>query len=226
MAGAGRLAGGAVFRAVGLRRGRARMVNAGAARAGGTWIWFLHAVTRYLSGSLEALTRFLGRDLSALGWFDLPFRPDGPALTRLNALGGEAARPLARRPIRRPGVRAASGWLPRAGRFRRAHVLQRGPPFSEDHLFVWTARRAGIPARSPAPSRPAPANTPGSARHGQRCCTGASRLNRPGLPGAGSVACPGPESVRKHTIAVGRCHRSDRASYTPEANTYSRRQRG
>lgn len=214
------MAGGAAFRAVGLRRGRARMVNAGAARAGGTWIWFLHADTRYLSGSLEALTRFLGRDLSALGWFDLPFRPDGPALTRLNALGAKLR-------ARWLGVPFGDqGFVLRAAGFRALGDFDERTSYSEDHLFVWTARRAGIPARSPAPSRPAPANTPGSARHGQRCCTGASRLNRPGLPGAGSVACPGPESVRKHTIAVDRCHRSDRASYTPEANTYSRRQCG
>ena len=128
------------LRQVGCDGDRARQMNAGAGQARGAWLWFLHADTRLLPGSLDALAAFLARDLRALGWFRLAFRGDGPALTRLNALGANWRARWLGVPfgdqgfvIRRPDFLALGGFDETAA-------------YGEDHLFVWTAREAGIPA--------------------------------------------------------------------------------
>jgi hypothetical protein len=121
--------------------GRARMMNAGAAQASGAWLWFLHADTRLLPGSLEALALFLRRETPALGWFDLRFRADGPALTRFNALGANLRARWLGIPF------GDQAFVIRASDFRALGGFDEQASYGEDHLFVWTARGAGIPAR-------------------------------------------------------------------------------
>lgn len=120
---------------------RAHMMNAGASRAAGRWLWFLHADTRLLPESLPALAAFLRRDQKALGWFHLRFRPDGPALTRLNAWGANWRSRWLGLPF------GDQGFLLPAAEFRALGGFDERAAYGEDHLFVWTARAAGLKAR-------------------------------------------------------------------------------
>jgi rSAM/selenodomain-associated transferase 2 len=127
---------GAAATAIEAPRGRARQLNAGAARANATWLWFLHADTRLEPDAVPALSRFMERDADAIGYFDLEFAQDGPALTRLNALGARWRSRLFGLPFGDQGFA-----MP-------ARVFQRLDGFpdvgSEDHALVWRARARGI----------------------------------------------------------------------------------
>jgi len=63
------------------------VVHAGAAYAGGAWLWFLHADSRLTPGCIPAMLALARHGQPALGWFPLAFHGDGPALMRLNARG-------------------------------------------------------------------------------------------------------------------------------------------
>lgn len=130
------------WRCIATPPGRAAQQNAGAAAGTGAWIWFLHADSQLADGTLPALAAFVARDEQALGYFDLQFLGDGPALMRLNVLG----------------VRIRSAWLglpfgdqglvlPRAV-FDRLGGFDCSVSRGEDHDLVWRARRAGVPLRS------------------------------------------------------------------------------
>jgi len=56
-------------------RGRGRPLQPGAMRAGGDWLWFLHADTRVSAAALSAFTDVIGEP--SWGWFDV--RLDSPA---------------------------------------------------------------------------------------------------------------------------------------------------
>ena len=120
---------------------RAHVLNAGAARAAGGWLWFLHADTRLLPGSLDALATFLRRDRPALGWFHLTFRRDGPALTRLNAWGANGRSRWLGVPF------GDQGFVLPAATFHALGGFDETAAYGEDHLFVWAARAAGLRAR-------------------------------------------------------------------------------
>ena len=117
--------------------GRARQQNAGAAVAGGTTLWFLHADTRVPAESLAAAQCFLGQD--ALGYFDLRFAADGPGLVRLNAFGARLRSRWLGLPFGDQGL-----ILPRRV-FRSLGGFDETVAAGEDHQLVWRARRAGIP---------------------------------------------------------------------------------
>src|SRR5699024_4459618 len=67
--------------------GRGRQLNAGAQAARAAWLWFLHADSVIRSDAVEAALAFARQGTAAIGYGWLRFLPDGPALTRLNALG-------------------------------------------------------------------------------------------------------------------------------------------
>lgn len=120
---------------------RARQMNAGAAVARGQWLWFLHADTRLGPGCLEGLADFVAQGDRALGWFRLAFRDDGPRLAALNAAGANwRARYL--------GIPFGDqGFVIRAADFASLGGYDEKAPYGEDHLFVWSARQAGIRPR-------------------------------------------------------------------------------
>ncbi|OQK16048.1 hypothetical protein AU255_13115 [Methyloprofundus sedimenti] len=66
-------------------QGRARQLNAGAAKASRSVIWFLHADTRFTAGVIEAMQSYIEKDELSMGYFNLKFADDGPEQTRLNA---------------------------------------------------------------------------------------------------------------------------------------------
>lgn len=122
-------------------RGRAVQQNAGAAAGSGSWLWFVHADSMFGSDTLPALSRWLRRDDGALGYFDLRYLGDGPALMRLNAVGAWLRSRLLGLPFGDQGL-----VMPRA-LFERLGGFDPALPAGEDHDLVWRARRAGVPLR-------------------------------------------------------------------------------
>ena len=130
-----------VVRQVAAAGGRARQLNLGARHAAGKWLWFVHADTRLGAGCLDALAAFIAQDARALGWFDLAFRNDGPRLARLNARGANLRARWLGIPF------GDQGFVLQASAFAGLGGYDETASYGEDHLFVWTARSAGIPAR-------------------------------------------------------------------------------
>lgn len=120
-------------------RGRATQQNAGAAAATREWVWFLHADAVLAPGTLSALAHFIGLDIDALGYFELHFLDDGPAMMQLNALGARLRSRWLGLPFGDQGL-----VLPRAT-FERLGGFDDSLACGEDHDLVWRARRAGVP---------------------------------------------------------------------------------
>ncbi|MGV8941260.1 MAG: glycosyltransferase [Lysobacter sp.] len=132
-------AGGPQWRRLYSPQSRSLQQNTGAAAAGSDWLWFLHADAALAPESLPALARFIDAGVSALGYFDLRFLDDGPALMRLNAAGVW---------LRSRGLRLPFGdqglVLPRA-LFNLVGGFDPATTRGEDHQLVWRVRRAGFP---------------------------------------------------------------------------------
>jgi hypothetical protein len=114
-------------------------MNVGAQAARGRWLWFLHADSHLRARTLIALNSFLAPDQPALGYFDLRYRGDGPALAHLNALGANLRARWLGMPFGDQGLVLPAAWFERLGGFDE-HVA-----YGEDHLLVWRARAAGLP---------------------------------------------------------------------------------
>ncbi len=121
--------------------GRAAQQNNGAADATGEWLWFLHADCELAPATLPSLARFIDVEDDALGYFDLRFLGDGPALMRVNAAGAWVRSRWFGLPFGDQGLILPRATFERLGGFDIA--LARG----EDHDLVWRARRAGVPLR-------------------------------------------------------------------------------
>lgn len=118
--------------------GRARQMNVGARHARGHWLWFLHADTRLNAQALLALNQFLAIDREALGWFDLKFRDDGPALTALNARGARWRSRWLGLPF------GDQGFIIPAQAFAQLGGYDETVRYGEDHLLVWAAHAAHL----------------------------------------------------------------------------------
>lgn len=119
--------------------GRAPQMNAGARQATGNWLWFLHTDSRLEPATVRALLAFVGRGDDALGWFDLAFRPGGPALMPLNAWGANLRSAWLGMPFGDQGFAIPARLFSALGGF------DEDAPYGEDHLLAWAARRSGIP---------------------------------------------------------------------------------
>lgn len=122
-------------------RGRAGQLNEGARAAVAPWLWFLHADTRLSAGAVPAMLAFAARDEPALGWFDLGFRADGPALVHLNAYGANLRSAWLGMPF------GDQGFLLPARVFAALGGFREDARYGEDHLLAWSARQAGVPLR-------------------------------------------------------------------------------
>ncbi len=127
-------------------RGRARQQNAGAAGLDQDWLWFLHADSRPIVATFSALHDFIATGADALGYFDLRFLDDGPALMRLTELGAWWR-------CRGLGLPFGDqGLLMRRQRFYELGCFDESRSYGEDHALVWEARRSRVPIqRIPAP---------------------------------------------------------------------------
>ena len=122
--------------------GRARQLNAGAARMNADWLWFLHADSRIVASTLDALHRFVEADETAIGYFDLRFLHDGPRLMFLNALGAHMRSRLLGLPFGDQGLLMPRRVYDAIGGFDE-HVGA-----GEDHAAIWAARALDIPLRA------------------------------------------------------------------------------
>jgi hypothetical protein len=116
-------------------------MNRGAHAARGHWLWFVHADSRLDARTLPALDAFIAREEDALAYFDLRYADDGPALTRLNALGANLRARWLGLPFGDQGLVLPAAWFARLGGYDE-HVEH-----GEDHRLVWHARHAGLPLR-------------------------------------------------------------------------------
>lgn len=123
-------------------RGRALQQNAGAALASRDWLWFVHADALLAPGTLAALACFIEAEVDALGYFDLQFLDDGPALMRLNAVGAWWRSRVFGLPFGDQGL-----LLPRHA-FESLAGFDPEVACGEDHDLVWRARRAGLPLQA------------------------------------------------------------------------------
>lgn len=119
--------------------GRSVQQNAGAAAADGDWLWFLHADAALAESTLPALARLIAADVPALGFFDLRFLGDGPALMRLNTVGAWLRSRWLGLPFGDQGLVLPRSLFHAIGGFDP--TTARG----EDHQLVWRVRRAGLP---------------------------------------------------------------------------------
>lgn len=121
--------------------GRGRQLNAGAEAATAGWLWFLHADSRIETNACDRAIAFIHNEPGAIGYGWLRFQSDGPALTRLNALGANLRSRVFGLPYGDQGLcLRAEAWR-RLGGFREE--LERG----EDLDFIVRSRAAGLPVR-------------------------------------------------------------------------------
>ncbi len=121
--------------------GRGRQLNHGVACSQSNWLWFIHADCRLLPGVIEAVSEFIEKGQEALGWLRLRFAADGPALTRLNALGAYLRSRYLKLPYGDQGLLIPRRWFDNHGGFDE--TLRRG----EDLDLVVRLRQAGLPIR-------------------------------------------------------------------------------
>lgn len=67
--------------------GRGIQLNRGIDASRGLWLWLVHADCLPDQRAIESVDEIASQDEQMLGYCDLRFEPDGPWLTRLNALG-------------------------------------------------------------------------------------------------------------------------------------------
>jgi len=121
--------------------GRGRQMNRAAGAAAAPWLWFLHADSVVERSTRRAMSQFCARDENAIGYCDLEYLADGPALTALNAFGANWRSRLFGLPYGDQGLCLPAWWFERLGGFRED--LERG----EDLDLVVRARQAGLPVR-------------------------------------------------------------------------------
>jgi hypothetical protein len=119
--------------------GRARQLNAGAAASVSEWLWFLHADSRLVGSTVDALLRFVRSDVPAIGYFDLRFLQDGPPWMFLNTIGAQLRCRLFGLPFGDQGFVMPRQVYHAIGGFDE----NIGP--GEDHAAIWKARSQGIP---------------------------------------------------------------------------------
>ena len=117
---------------------RAKSLNAGAARAQNSFLWFLHADSRVNVQNFTSLDNGLRTRPNALHYFDLSFDDDGPALSCINSWGANWRSRIFGVPYGDQGL-----CLSRE-QFRETEGYPEDVPYGEDLLFVWRARQRGI----------------------------------------------------------------------------------
>jgi glycosyltransferase A (GT-A) superfamily protein (DUF2064 family) len=122
--------------------GRARQLNAGARRTDADWLWFLHADSRIVASTLDALHRFVDADATAIGYFDLRFLRDGPRLMFLNTLGAQVRSRMFGLPFGDQGLLMPRRVYDAIGGFDERLGM------GEDHAAIWAAHALDIPLRA------------------------------------------------------------------------------
>ncbi|CAN5756320.1 hypothetical protein BH23GEM5_BH23GEM5_04390 [soil metagenome] len=121
--------------------GRAKQMNVGARSTTRPHLWFLHADSRFAPDTLVTLAQSIREHPDALRYFDLAFLADGPRLMKLNQLGSWMRSHWGGMPF------GDQGFCLRREIWERLEGFDTHAAYGEDHLFVWKARRAGVPLR-------------------------------------------------------------------------------
>jgi GT2 family glycosyltransferase len=119
--------------------GRARQLNAGAAESSADWLWFLHADSRIVPSTIDALRDFVEHEVPAIGYFDLRFQDDGPGLMFLNRFGAYLRSRWFGLPFGDQGLLMPRSVYHAVGGFDERIAS------GEDHAMVWAARFEDIP---------------------------------------------------------------------------------
>lgn len=122
-------------------QGRAQQMNKGARVTQKPLLWFLHADTRFVRGTLKGLEHSLKKHPEALHFFDLQFLNDGPRWMPLNQWGVKLRARALKIPFGDQGLCLTRDAFEKLGGFDVS------APYGEDHLLVWKARQAGIAVR-------------------------------------------------------------------------------
>lgn len=105
------------------------------------FLWFLHADSRLTEAGLAALVAALARDPGALCYFDLAFETRGMRRMALNNAGAWVRSHWLGMPF------GDQGFCLGRERFLALGGFDESAPYGEDHLLVWSARRAGMPIK-------------------------------------------------------------------------------
>ena len=122
--------------------GRAAQMNAGAAKAQGKYLWFLHADSKFGPNTLTALLRVIEHHPHSLLYFDLAFLKDASFLMCINNWGVYFRSRVLKLPFGDQGFCISKAQFTRLGGFPDSL------PYGEDHVFVWKARQQGIRIQS------------------------------------------------------------------------------
>lgn len=122
-------------------RGRGAQMNAGAAVARHPFLWFLHADSRLTPATLAALQSALVKAPDALHYFHLRFTGGSPRPMKVNQWGARFRSCILGLPF------GDQGFCLHKDRFAEIGGYPEHARYGEDHLLVWSARRAGIKTR-------------------------------------------------------------------------------
>jgi len=115
---------------------RAKSLNAGAAKANNSFLWFLHADSHVSAENLVDLEQALARRSNALHYFDLAYEEGG--LAALNAMGANIRSRLLGLPYGDQGFCISKILFDKIGGYPE------DLPYGEDLLFIRQAKRKGI----------------------------------------------------------------------------------
>ncbi|MDB2415223.1 glycosyltransferase [Rickettsiales bacterium] len=116
---------------------RAESLNAGALKANGKYLWFLHADSQINIKNIEALKAAIKKYPDSLLYFDLAFI-DAPLILKLNAFGANLRSRIFKAPF------GDQGFCIKKDLFDKIGGFPVGLPYGEDHVFVWKARQNSI----------------------------------------------------------------------------------
>ncbi len=123
--------------------GRGQQLNAGAAQAKGSFLWFLHADSILEKNTFISLKTAIKNHPRALHYFTLAFSNDGPAfLMKVNEIFVHFRSKLLGSPF------GDQGFCIHKTLFDLVGGYPENLPYGEDHVFVWRVRQAGIPILS------------------------------------------------------------------------------
>jgi glycosyltransferase involved in cell wall biosynthesis len=117
--------------------GRAQSLNAGAAKATGEYLWFLHADSTLPADGWQKLQRAIAQKPNALHYFNLGFA-DGGWRMKLNSWGANLRSRYLGCPF------GDQGFCIHRQLFQDLGTYSETAPYGEDHLFVWQAHKANV----------------------------------------------------------------------------------
>ena len=118
--------------------GRALQLNYGARHASRSFVWFLHADTRFTTGVIEAMRSYIEKGGQSMGYFKLKFADDGPVQTHLNAWAANIRSRYFELPF------GDQGFIMHSSLFERIKGFDENVTMGEDLDFIVRVQASGI----------------------------------------------------------------------------------